>query len=355
MAKRKYTSKPAPFTRPWIWQKLRSFFSLALITLLIWVYADMKFNDTRTFTTRIRLTVPKASNLVILSSSDVEVRFELEGSRESLDAFQQKLKESITYELHDVSGGIAQLPTRDILDQASGIVESGLRLVSVQPGVINLRLDRLARRELPVELAYSDAQVAKLPTERMGVTAAQSQWDQILARQPDPVLKTVNRSLKAFETGKPVVVEFQIIPEIAGIPVQPDRKTLSVPLTIRQRTDKKVFTVPVMVQMPPEWLDASEHFELIRKDPLAWRAEITVTGAVADLDRLDPKSIDAYVVLLEDDKKPVESWLSRQVQIRFPPDLDVRLEGESPAVQFRLQQRPELPPPPSLAPGAAGG
>jgi len=233
MAKRKYTSKPAPFTRPWIWQKLRSFFSLALITLLIWVYADMKFNDTRTFTTRIRLTVPKASNLVILSSSDVEVRFELEGSRESLDAFQQKLKESITYELHDVSGGIAQLPTRDILDQASGIVESGLRLVSVQPGVINLRLDRLARRELPVELAYSDAQVAKLPTERMGVTAAQSQWDQILARQPDPVLKTVNRSLKAFETGKPVVVEFQIIPEIAGIPVQPDRKTLSVPLTIR--------------------------------------------------------------------------------------------------------------------------
>jgi len=184
------------------------------------------------------------------------------------------------------------------------------------------------------------------PAVLMGVTAAQSRWAQILARQPSPVLKTVNRSLKNFETGKPVTVEFQIVQEIAGIPVSPDQRTLSLPVTIRQRTDKKVLTVTVTAQVPPDWLNASQVFDLVRKDPLEWRPQITVTGAVADLDRLDAKNVDAYIILVEDDKKPVESWLSRQVQIRFPPELDVRVEGDRPAVQFRLEQRSELPPAP---------
>ncbi len=346
MAKRRHKSKPVRFTGPWIWQKLPSLFWLALITLLIWVYADMKFNDTRALTTKIRLTAPKASDLVILFPPDVEVRFELEGSRESLDTFQGELKESVVYELHDVGPGMEQLPTRDILNEAAGIVQSGLRLVSVQPRVINLRLDRLEHRELPVELVYSDVELTDPPAVLMNVTAAQSQWAQILARQPSPVLRTVNRSLKNLETGKPITVEFEIVLDIAGIPVRPDQKTLSIPVTIRQRTDKKVLTVTVTAQVPPDWLNGLQAFELVQEAPLEWRPEITVTGAVADLDRLDAKSVDAYIILVEDDKKPVESWLSRQVQIRFPPELDVRVEGDRPTVQFRLEQRPQLPPAP---------
>jgi hypothetical protein len=49
--------------------------------------------------------------------------------------------------------------------------------------------------------------------------------------------------------------------------------------------------------------------------------------------------VQAFVELSEDDKQPVESWLERQVQIRFPPDTQLQLAGEAPMLQFKMVKR----------------
>ena len=48
-------------------------------------------------------------------------------------------------------------------------------------------------------------------------------------------------------------------------------------------------------------------------------------------------------MLREDDRKPMETWISRDVTIRFPSNLQVQLDRAPPQVSFRLDKRPAEP------------
>ena len=49
--------------------------------------------------------------------------------------------------------------------------------------------------------------------------------------------------------------------------------------------------------------------------------------------------VQAYLVLTDDDKKPV-SWWSRQVEVRLPQKLNLSLLGAPPTVTFKLEKLP---------------
>ena len=55
--------------------------------------------------------------------------------------------------------------------------------------------------------------------------------------------------------------------------------------------------------------------------------------------------MQAFVVLTEDDKKPVESWLIRQIEVRLPRRLSLSLVGTNPSVSFKLEKAPAATPP----------
>ncbi len=350
-----YRSDSVRFSRAWWLEGARNLVWVAVVTILIWVYADMRFTDHRTLMATIRLTAPVSSHMALISRGEVavealekRVQFKIEGGRETLDRFEREFHDPVVWDVtrdHTPAEQIA-LDPREILNADPQIASRGLRVTAVEPSSLTVRLARLVHETVPVELVVSGAELVAPPkAPPVGISLPEEQWEKILNQLPAPVLRTKEADLSNQPAGKTVEVEFEIFPEIAGLPVRLDQTTVKVPLEIKQRTAKKSFMVTVRVLTPTDWDDLRK-YELVRKDPLEWRPEITVTGSKMDLDKLDPKDVEAYVQLREDDKKPLETWTSRAVTIRFPPDLQVRLDREPPQVNFRLDKRPAEPPSP---------
>lgn len=354
MTKIKLQSPDTPrFSHRWWFNAGRSLFWVTIVTILIWVYADMEFTDEKKLDATIRLTADNP-NLMLLSRSDVEITFKVRGNRSRLDGFRSELSarmndpdSMIVCDVSDSGVGKRAIPSKELLNNAAGINMDGLTIVSAEPSAVTVWVDRRIQKELPVELVYSNAELAEQPKVTMLVSVAETRWRDILKKQPNPTLKTVNKDLKNEQLGKPLAVEFEIIPSIAGISVEPAEKSRKLTIEISQRTDSRRIPVTVHVLEPASWAENGtwQEYILLRKDPLEWRKQITISGAKKDLDRLRAEAVQAYIVLTDDDKKPVASWLNRQVQIRFPADLKVELLGERPTVQFKLEKRPPTTPP----------
>lgn len=352
MAALHYRSNVPRFSRPWWPEGVKTLLWVAGVTILIWVYADMRFTDHRTLTVALRLVAPATSRTAILGANnapteavETNVEFKVEGSREQLDRLEREYRDTVTWDVtRNYEPGAHAVSVREILDADLKIAQRGLRIISAAPAAIDIRLEPLLRQVVPVELVVSGADLSEPPqAPPVGVLVPRNLWEQITAKGP-AVLKTKEVDLSGRPTGK-VEVTFEIFPEIAGVPVRLEQETVKVSLDIRQRTAKKDLTVTVRVMTLPDW-DDLKNYDLVRKDALEWRPEITVTGSKTDLDKLDAKDVEAYVVLREDDRKPTETWISRAVTIRFPPGLTVQLDGAPPQVSFRLDKRPAETPAP---------
>ena len=345
MTKTSFDTLDVPrFSRRWWGGAARTLLPVMLVTVLIWVYADLEFTDTEDFSAKLQLTTGRSNRLELLSANELVVTFTLRGNRSGLDAFRQKLADRDSLITFDVSAGRSAgdhgLSLVDILAGATDVDEAGLAVADASPEMINARLDRQLHVSVPVDFVHSNATLVEQPKLTMGILVAESRWKDILQAHPKPTLKTANVDLKDQPSGKQVPVEATVLAFIGDLPVRPDQETVTFNVEISQRTATRSIPVTVLVTTPPAWQETWRQYDLLRKDPLEWRPKITVGGAKQDLDQLQPDHVHAFVVLTEDDKKPVDSWLEREVEFRLPKGLDIRLIGEKPTVNFKLEKRP---------------
>jgi hypothetical protein len=344
-----YTGTYRRFSRPWWVHLLHDLLWVTVVSILIWIFADMKFTEDRRVTASLRLQAAPASDLVMLDADgamipykELTVQFDAHGSRETLDLLENNLTERIMVDIaKDRGPGESKIPTADILQALPEIVGKGVTIRGPKPDVVTVRLDKRLRRDVPVHFVYQNATLAAEPKATVSVTAAESQWAKILQLMPNPELNTTAKDLKDLPVGKPVSVEFALTGSIASVTVQPDKDVVRVEVEVVERTQTRKLTASVRLLCPLVWANDGtwQRYTLAAPDEfLGWRPEITVTGSKKDLEALEARvgEIDAYVQLTEADKEPVGSWLVRTVTIRFPKDLNVQLVGEAPTVEFKM-------------------
>jgi hypothetical protein len=342
MTRREYHNlvEPTRFSRSWWARRGRNLLWVTLVTVLVWIYADVEFTDEMELSSTIRLRTAPASGLVLRSASRVPVSFHVQGRRSSLERLEQRLRAPEAVISFDVSAGDEELATRDVLNRDPFFQDEGLTALSASPRVLRIRLDRKVHQgDIPVRLDYTGAVFSEVTIQppKVGIHVAESDWENI--RNTDPNLRTVQVDLKQVASDKPFVVE--LVRKIGGVPVEPDQPTVTVTVKIATLTETEKVTVPVQVVSPPEWLEDKtwREYALSRRDRLEWRVTIQVSGTRKDLDQLKAEDVRAYVVLTEDDKKPV-SWLTRPVEVRLPRALNLRLLGPPPTVSFKLEKVP---------------
>jgi len=334
----------------WWFGRGRNIFWVSVIAILIWVYADLEVSENRQFNVTLRLST--TTHMKLLSESDIPVEFTAKASRRTLARFEQWLKEHndvIEFDLSDYEPGEYKEPADKLLNRAPDIRDWGLTVQrTVMPPVIPILLDSIATREVPVELDASGGVIddQSINPQSVTVTAAASVWEKIDQGEIVPVIRTERQDLSQVPAGQSKTLTARLIPALDGYTVSLDPQTVSVTLTVSQRTDSRTISVDVGVVSPADWpADAVwADYRFVPKDPLDWRVEIAVTGAKKDLDQLQGEDVAAFIELTDDDKRPVESWLERAVQVRFPPGMQLQLVGEPPTVQFKLEQRAERPP-----------
>lgn len=454
------SQEPARFSRQWWAKGTRNFIWVALVTMLIWVYADLEKTDSRELSVKIRLSTGSSGDLTLTSPGEIEVKFTLRGSNSSLDRYTRDLSDKgwlvpVDVAQRGVHLGENTLQTAEELDALTGISRQGLTIGAIDPRFIKITVARpedefrptlvlntgagkdlalldkadLTRREVKLtvrlqgsraalaafgrDLADSNSELrfdltplgpgkhelnladdvlahmdaitsgglkvvsvappsaaveldrmlmvpdvevhfrstgatigeAVLRPSTMGLYVAKSRWDEVLRAQPKPMMETVTVDLTNAATDKPLTVP--IDPFIASVPIKPQQPTVDVDVKISQLTGEKTLTIPVRLLTPQAWAEDGtwDHFVLKRKDPSDWRKKVTFRGAKKDVERLQAEDVDAYVVLNDNDKLPTTSWLTRDVELRLPKELQIQVVGDKPKVDFRLDVRVAPPAP----------
>jgi len=333
--------EPDRFSRSWWLARLRGAAWVVLVTTFLWIWADVEFTDEMEMTATVELVTAPSSKLVLLSKSRVRVTFQVQGRQRSLEQLQHSLQSPDMVVRYVVSEGEKDLSVRDILNRDKMIVAEGLSVLSASPSNVRVRLDtKTYQPDIPVQFDYTGALGPEVSIDppKMGIHVAESDWQNILKLEPTPVLKTKQVDLKSVvDPSKPFEVE--VIPQIAGLAVKPDQPTVRVTVKIVTLTETQEITVPVQVLQPPAWLEDGtwKEYSLSRKDIPEWRVTLQVSGPRADLDKLKAENVRAYIILTDEDKKPV-SWLTRPVDVQLPGDLSLRLFAAPPTVTFKLEK-----------------
>jgi len=348
MTRREYNPalEPEPYSRGWWLRRTRNGAWVVLVTVLVWVYADAEFTDEAELNATVHLAPARPDRFVLLSRDRLRVTFKARGRRSSLERVERWLRQPETVLSHHVAEGRTALDIRAILNDEPGIVKEGVTVLSARPAVLRAQLDRrIYQADIPVKLEYTGAFPTEIAVDpiRMGLHVAESDWERIRRAEPEPQLRTVSVDLQNVQDDVPFGA--QVVPQIAGVPVEPERDRVSVRVKIAKLTEPKELAVPVQVVSPTVWAEDGtwRDYALKRQDPAEWRPRIQVSGTRKDLDQLQAGDVSAYVVLTEDDKKPV-SWLTRQVEIRLPEALDLKLLGQRPTVTFKLEKLPPAGP-----------
>ncbi len=355
MPKMMYVKNPPRFSRQWWLGGIRSLFWVGVVSVLIFAYADLEFTDEKEFHATIVLTTSADQGRVILSQRRHEVTFRLTGGASALLRFEEALNAAgATLEVdlsQTVPPGNHEMPTRQLVNLAAGramdresLDEAGISVSWVSQEVIDVQVDRRITREVDVEFRYTGAELAGLANidpPRVDVRVAESHWKQLtetLGPDETPRIETRPVDLRNV-AGESLTVE--LVPSIGGLPVDPNAPTVDVAYTIRTRARTKDVKITVRLLTPHTWAqnDTWQEFRLEAKDDFWWQKDIVLSGSQEDLERLSPRDIDAYVVLNESHKVPVETYYLLPVHIRLPADMDVRLVGTAPSVQIRLARR----------------
>ena len=327
-----------------------------VVTVLVWVYADMEFTQTADIMMLIRLNTAGSPDTVVTSKLTTEVTFKLRGSHSDLDRFAKKFRGSVVH--FDLStmprfhAGLGQaIPSVLALESVTDVQEWGLSVKSSSPDTISdINIEKLQPRELPIEFIFKGAELAEALKATVEVSAPASFWRDL---PPNPMIRTVEKDLSDLPAGKEHKVKFQLISALGAESVKLKTDTVTVGLQVVRRAAAATETIPITVRIvtPAAWIETGvwAQYKLVRKDRIEWLTKITVTGPRKDVDILKTdktKTVDAYIVLTESDKEPIESWSSRKVTLRFPAGLQIQLASGQiePTVQFRLEKRVTITP-----------
>jgi hypothetical protein len=347
-----FNSSSPRFSRQWWLDLAGTGFWVGIATLLVWVYADTEFTQDAAVTMTVHLVTAEAGGEVLLSAPDTRMIFTVRGNRRRIDKFiRENNNKTIQYNVSKLGAGRNQsIRAVEIFEDDPQRARSGVSFRSaVPPAIRGIHIDEMIRRELPVKFSGPGAVLKKEPVlEPVWVRVARSGWKEILEKTGgEPVLLAVAK-LEEAERGKPVDVIAEITPAVAGIPVQPEKKSVTVRVEIRKLVDTRQLPVPVRIVTPYTWLEDGtwDSHKLTREDQETnWVPQIEVTGAPEVLDALKSDQIDAYILLKDDDKKQTLSWLKREVKFRYASDLKVKIIGQY-FVKFRLEPRTAPPKPP---------
>jgi len=344
------TRIPAPkrFSRKWFYAALRSLGWVAVITFLIWVYADLHFTETEQV--RVRLVIHTASagnSMVVLGPSEVTVMFRVKGNKHSINRLKGR---RIMYDAaRNLDKGTHDLDVAELLAGLDELRAAPMEIIAVdEPEKITIQVDPTEPfRNVPVEPEYTGGE----PSDKAVIKPDKVDLFVPLSRKPPdmqaPGSLAVRVDLTGVKQGESIErrLPVQPPPRLVGAIIRPS--SVMVALKVAETPAERILTVPVRVQSPTEWLvdDTWARYKLDKKDALEWTKPITITGNRIDLDKVRPEDVRAYIVLTEDSKQPVESWLSGKVHVELPKGLNVRALTVTP-VSYRLRKRSAAPPPP---------
>ncbi len=336
------------FSRQWFMDCLRTFCWVAVITVLIWVYADITQTEEQSVSLSLEVRGGSGRDVVLLGASNVPVQARFRGSRHAIGRFAARFADrSLPFDTSKLPPKRNELETAALLSRMPQVRQAGLTVLSARPASIHIELAALVLVSAPIRFEYTGGEPSdvKIEPDRVELYVPARYRGQI------DTLGTETVDLRDKSAEKTHVTEVKVRAP-TGVPgCRLKTHTVKVSFKVGRQIVTKKFNVPLAVQSPRAWLsdDTWTQYKLEIKGKELTQ-EIAVRGHRIDLEKLRAGGIRAYIVLTEDDKRALDSWLPGQVRVQLRQDRDLKAKHleviDPPKVEYRLVKRSKAPSPP---------
>ncbi|HUU21422.1 MAG TPA: hypothetical protein VM389_02710 [Phycisphaerae bacterium] len=343
---------PKRFSRQWFLDQAGTIVWTVVITMLVWVYADIHFTQKRQIALTLKVENGARDELAILQPRPpkLPIRAEIRGRRSALDRLERE--STLTFDVAKKlrAPGEYRKETTELLQTLPEIRQAG-EVLSSQPDTLVFQIDTVEKVpdvKVRLELPGVQPESVKLQPERVTLYVPSSRAQEVVSESL-VISATVTGSLPE---GRPVTRQVTLTEPTAGSHLDPPEVTATFTIPLGQQIREREFLVPIRVQSPKQWLlDGTwSQYQFEEQPPPQSTARVTISGPQIELDRLRPEDIDVFLALTDAHKKPVGSWLPGPLRVEFRKDRDIdvgalKVIGPLPEIQFRLVKRTTPPAP----------
>jgi len=343
---------PKRFSRQWYLDHAGTVAWTLIITVLVWVYADIHFTGKRKIDIKLRIENKSNKEMVVLDprTPEVPIRVEIQGRRSALDRLEQQPTVSFDAARKFPRKGKYPVDTTDFLQELPAIRQSG-KVLAAQPETLTFETDevrKLTDRKVRLELPGAvEPENVTIKPDRVTLYIPSSQ----VRQAPESIVASPD-DVGSLPEGKPVTREVPLVKPTPESHLEPPKVIATFTIIAGQRIRRREFVVPIRIQSPKQWLTDGtwDQYQFEEKPPPLTTVRIEVGGPQIQLDRLRPEDIDVFLTLTNEHKKPLGSWLSGQLQVEIRKVRDVdpsvlKVVGPLPEIQFKLVRTTPTPTP----------
>ncbi|MGI9014643.1 MAG: hypothetical protein ACR2GY_10390 [Phycisphaerales bacterium] len=319
-----------------------------LFAALIWFWAEgenrevatvggvVRFRDAAE-TGRFRVRIADLEDPSIFRS-EVPIEMRVEGPNFALQNLTQHVFQLAVSDPRD--GEIRTVELADQLHSLDWVVANGLTVDSCTPERLNILIDEIETREVPISQVVTGVVVDQIaiepPTTR--VTMSMRMWEWVMREHPDGFvfLDLDPARLAALKPGQRLVrddVRLRIAPDVAGrdtVVFKPTPVTVS--LTLERQLGEFEDAVPVKVALPLR--DADRYHVTIDRE---WELieDVVLSGPADVLARVRNRELKVFAVINLSSDELEQGVTHKRVEWMVPEGLTVRMKSG--------QQPPEVP------------
>jgi hypothetical protein len=318
------------------------------LTLLIWVYAERE-QETPQRDVPILISVKSNDpNRVVKLTKDIVVQADLRGPRSQLDTVRAELAKSnesqaIRIDIpNSLPTGLADIPVQQI-ENAPLFVDNGIKVENIHPGTVQVLIDKLDTRELPVEVRPADS--AALSSHPVFTPAT------VKLRAPLQVIESYEGKgeLKVYADIAVLDVlqqpgTHENVPNIPLVtPVKDDNVSLS-QTTVKGSIEVKAADAHDTLNSLPVWVGGAppvmRDYEVQLTQPVI--TNVTVTGPADKIQELmkpdSPMRAEAraWLIVTREDTRTVGTVQSKKLLYVLPKGVTVSPQDEGRLFEFKL-------------------
>jgi len=332
-------------------ERIRTFLAVAVLTIAIWVWADLEQTDTGEDLVPIRIKGPAGFRISNVNPKQLTVTFVgPKGELQALKAAPEQKVCRFNLTEAELKSNLLILPARDgfrhwidrnisvtgIRDERGGtfdgkIYANASRLVTVRKVRVVVQVTGAVAKAATADPPEVTARVAEADLDRLPKS------NHFVVAPLD--IDVVPESLKVEQE----VTLDRRLGGPGGIDATFDPPTVKVSAPLESAVTKKMIgRLPILISAPPEMLN---RYRIVFQPEAERWVELEVEGPTSAIERLKPQDVRVQLILTADDKPNPGSWLPREpVLVGLPPG--VKLVKPLPTVNFNLEKHNEKPPTP---------
>lgn len=324
-------------------EKIETYIVVTIIAALVWLYAEGEnVRDYPREAVQVQVVAPSGTEMSVEPAEPQLVLMSVRASSGQMQALRRRIGEGpfmITVG-ENVSNGVADrtIVLQNALAQVPVIAERGINVLEVEPATINVHIERIVSRSLPVDVQAGDVQLAGQPNvepAQVTITTVHSVAQQLAGQRT--VADLTRLDLSALEPNVShtldVPVELPFAADMSQMRVDPG--SVLVTLTIRKVTDRVTLTsIPVNVSLPPRLL--SQYNLQLDEDQLVVR-DVVLEGPAEVIERIRNRQAKVWAEL-----RPTADQLDAGVEsvpLYLSAPAGVTLVTPLPQASIRVERR----------------